>query len=237
MVGVRAGTGVGLPAGGRRVGLEDLLVPDHVHDAEPAQVSPGVAGLVRGHQPGEQLVHLGHVLGVVRADAPVPGPALLVLARAADAAVAHDAEARRVAVGVEDQARERAHPRLGDRVADLLADVGLVGLDGRGQRGGGRRRRRQGRGCTAQQDREDGHEGGEPPASSGAGRTALRVGAVHAFSKRLGQRSLQRSGAAPARLRLRGQKLAVPGQTTHTTRHRCAARPATRRRVVPAAPR
>ena len=93
MVGVRVGAGVLPPARRGRIAAPDLAVPDDVLDAEPAGHRVLVAVLVGLQQPGHEAGDLGAAAGGLGADAPVEGPALLVLRGAADRAGAHDAEA------------------------------------------------------------------------------------------------------------------------------------------------
>ena len=152
VAGVRVDAAVGPPARGV-VHPEDVVVPDHVHDAQPPGHGAGVAPAVGCEQPAEQRVDAGDVRGVVRRDAPVPGPPLLVLALTARSAILHDPEAGRGGVGAKDQVPERRHADLGHRVTDALADVGLWVLD----RGGQARRRRGHRdGCGGQGRQHDG---------------------------------------------------------------------------------
>ena len=100
VVGVRVGAGVLPPAGGRRVGAPDLVVPDHVLDAEAAghRVAGCRTGPSSAASAGSSRPSRGPAARV-RADAPVEGPALLVLGPAADRAGAHDAEAAGARVG------------------------------------------------------------------------------------------------------------------------------------------
>ena len=124
MVGVRHRAGVGGPAARRVVGAPHLVVPDDVHDPEPAGHGAGTAlGVGRGqplrHRVGDRLL-----VGLVGAEHPVPRAALGVLGQPA-VAVAHDAPLRGAHLVVaRHQLGERHHAGLGLRVAEPLRLVG-----------------------------------------------------------------------------------------------------------------
>ena len=124
-----------------------MLVPDDVHDSEPAGHRVLVAVGVGGEQPLEQRLDLRHLVGVLVADRPVPGAAFLVLAGAADLAAADDAVVAGALVGLQDQRAELHHAGLRLRVALRLRLVGREVLDRCAELrrlGNDRRRRRDG---------------------------------------------------------------------------------------------
>src|SRR5690242_4583173 len=128
-----SGAGVVAPSGRGCVGAPDVLVPDDVHDPEPASHRVLVAVGVGGEQPVEQRLDLRDLVRVLVADRPVPRAAFLVLAGAADLAAAHDAVVAGARVGLEDQRPELDHTGLRHGVALRLRLVGREVLDRRAE--------------------------------------------------------------------------------------------------------
>src|SRR4051794_38321258 len=117
VVGVRVVPVVRAPALVGGVRTPDLVIPDHVHDSHTAGEGELVALIVRGEQRSEEVVHRGLVGGVADIGAPVERTAFLVLALAADVAVATYAEAGGRRVTGQQQVAQRDRADLRRRVA------------------------------------------------------------------------------------------------------------------------
>ena len=151
------------------VAAPDAVIPADVHDAQPHGVAIRDAELVRTEQPLKERLGVRALLAHPGAGHPVEGPALLVLALAADAARARDPHRLVLSVRRLDEVGKRLGAGLGRGVALRLTLVGRrhVVLPLRKGRGDGRHRRGWQAGTG---DRRTGHFAGP-----GRGRPHIRA--------------------------------------------------------------